>query len=209
MKCNNKTLLWPVWGVAFLIGLLCTVGFAQDVKADDESALQAKAKPLADMIRECKVDIHLTEPTKITEYIGLIQKQTPTPLNIIVSRSARTAVVPPMQFHQVSVQAALRAAVTGTEDELFLNFEDKELISISRAVDSREIIEVINAFNVLGGVEEASLLSAIEIGLGMRDSSKEQVTLKFHKETKLLFVKGSEADVNIVLQIVGQLDGQP
>ena len=35
------------------------------------------------------------------------------------------------------------------------------------------------------------------------------VTIKLHKETKLLFLKGGEADIQIVAAIIAELGGKP
>lgn len=220
MKYVTKTLIRHSWAVAIGIGVLCASGMAQDSPAPEATkatkvatAAKTKDQSLEEKIQEYKVDISLTEPTKITAYIELIQEQVPTPLNIIVTRNSALVAVPPMRLRQVSVQAALNAAVTAAESEILWDFDDEEVIFIERDDgyfdESQETVTVVNASDILESTEEASLLSAIQIGLEMRDSSEKNVMIKLHKETKLLFVKGVEADINVVMQIVSELGGKP
>lgn len=220
MKYGNKTLVCHGLAVAIGLGMLCAGSLAQEeatpasvapISASTTvAATKKKVSALERTARESKVDIEFTKRTKVTDFLESIQDQVSTPLNIVVSRDAYTIMIPPMKLKNVSVQAALNAATSATESELNWHFgDDFEVINvqldIGYASETSEVIKVLNAAHILEQTEEASLLSAIEIGLGMRTSSEREVTIKLHKETKLLFIKGVHDDIKVVLEIVNEI----
>jgi hypothetical protein len=136
MKYGRKTLVRHGLAVALGLGMLCASGFAQDASATKAADLtsQSEDQSLEEKIQKYKVDIETFKPSKIKDFLDLIQDQVSTPLNIIVTRNLASVVVPPMQLKQVSVQAALNAAVTGTESEILWDMEDEELRIMSQKV---------------------------------------------------------------------------
>lgn len=224
MKYFKNTLIWHGLAVAIGLGMLCPGSFAQEaipasegvisVTSTADATAKEKVSALERTVRESKVDIEFVERTKVTDFLDNIQDQVSTPLNIVVSRDAYSIMIPPMRLKNVSVQAALNAATSATESELNWHFGDdfeviNVMLDIGYASDSSDTIQVVNASEILEGTEEASLLSAIEIGLEMRASSERKVTIKLHKETKLLFIKGVYDDIKVVMQIVEKLGGEP
>ena len=209
MKHRENTLNLYLLAIAVIIGLVSANGFAQDTKPfDHDMSLEQK-------IEQLRVSIDIDEPMNITMFLEEIQEQVPTPLNILVSPGARSVFIPEMKLQNVSVRSMLNASVIASESEMewFLEGEEEEVIIIVR--DERynerraEEVSVVNVAAILKDTEEASLLSAIEIGLEMQDRSKKNVTIKLHKETRLLFVKGVKADINIVMKVVSELGGKP
>ncbi len=223
MKHWGNTRKQCLWAVVITIGLLSTKGSAQEAapapKATAATELNEGELSLEEKLQKYKVNIDVSRPLKVTEFIEQLQQSVSdefgTPLNILVSRNAKSALIPKMRLREVSVYAVLNAAVIAAENEIAWDYsaDDEEVIVINLDADyeyqSIETVTVVNVSDILQDTEEASLLSAIEIGLELRDSSKENVTIKLHKETRLLFVKGIEADINIVMKIVAELGGKP
>ena len=213
MKHREYKLLPCLWAVVITIGLFSEDGFAQISGLGEQAKSSEKELSLEEKIQNYKVDIEVSRPVKITEFLKEVEEQVPTPLNILVSRNARSVLIPEMVLTNVSVEAVLSAAVLAAENEVTWNFDSEEVIVINRDEgyfdDSQETVTVVNAKDILANTEEASLLSAIEIGLEMRDSSKKNVSIKLHEETKLLFIKGTDSDINIVMQVVAELGGKP
>jgi len=222
MKHLENTLIRFGLAVTIAFGIWHASSMAQEEKPANTAVAStspvakgpyAEELALAIRIEQCKVDITIEEPIQITDFVTLIQDQVPHPLNIIVSRNTASVSVPSMKLKQVSVFAALEAVILATENEILWDNDAEEVIAIRRNDgyfdEAKETVTVVNVSEILEDTEEASLLSAIEIGLDMRNSSKKNVTIKLHKETKLLFVKGIRADLDVVMQIVSELGGKP
>ena len=170
-------------------------------------------------VNEIKIDLKFDSPLVLTEFLELVQTQTPFPLNTVIQRGAENVMIPPMSLQQVSVENVFDAVYQATEYELEWDFEgdgDGEIISVWRNPDydgepGRPLM-VINVSRILQGRNLETLMSAIELGLQMQNDGKnqnEKVNLKLHEQTRLLFVKGTDAELDVVYQIVEQLGGSP
>ena len=168
-------------------------------------------------VNEIKIDLKFDSPLVLTEFLELVQTQTPFPLNTVIQRGAENVMIPPMSLQQVSVKSVFDAVYQATEYELEWDFEgDGEIISVRRNPDydgepGRPLM-VINVSRILQGRNLETLMSAIELGLQMQNDGKnqnEKVNLKLHEQTRLLFVKGTDAELDVVYQIVEQLGGSP
>ena len=95
------------------------------------------------------------------------------------------------------------------ETEVFGDDIGQGLIQVIR--ESEISLKVFNVSHIVSRNDQAktSMLSAIEIGLKLNNSSLENVNLKFHEETKLLFIRASDSDLDIVIQVLEQLGGRP
>ena len=115
------------------------------------------------------------------------------------------------------MKSVFDAVYQATECELEWDFEgDGEIISVRRNPDydgepGRPLM-VINVSRILQGRNLETLMSAIELGLQMQNGERnqnEKVNLKLHEQTQLLFVQGTDAELDVVYQIVEQLGGSP
>ena len=115
------------------------------------------------------------------------------------------------------MKSVFDAVYQATEYELEWDFEgDDQTCSIRLNPDydgepGRPLM-VINVSRILQGRNLETLMSAIELGLQMQNDGKnqnEKVNLKLHEQTRLLFVKGTDAELDVVYQIVEQLGGSP
>ena len=168
-------------------------------------------------VNEIKIDLKFDSPLVLTEFLELVQTQTPFPLNTVIQRGAENVMIPPMSLQQVSVKSVFDAVYQATEYELEWDFEgDDQTCSIRLNPDydgepGRPLM-VINVSRILQGRNLETLMSAIELGLQMQNDGKnqnEKVNLKLHEQTRLLFVKGTDAELDVVYQIVEQLGGSP
>lgn len=160
-----------------------------------------------DILNDHKFDIVFSQSTRVEDFVAFLREKTDDRVNFIVQRDARNVMVPPLELREVSVYSGLKAM--GELTEVYFD-EDADLGFMIRneAVSS---LEVFNVSQVLDKTVKghSSLLSAIEIGLEMNNSSLDNVSLKFHEETKLLFVKAIDTDLDIVIQVLEQLGGRP
>ena len=162
------------------------------------------------------LDLHFSKPTALSEVIDEIRAQ--NEINIVLAPDLNQVLVAPIQLKNISLSAVLSSLsiATGGEVEWKLAGSNEDVVWISRNpqfVNKKHkqpevTVHVINASRILANqqISEASLLSALEIGLEMNNSSPDSVNLKLHKETKLLFMRASENDAGIVFEIVDRLE---
>ena len=169
MKHLKNTLVRFGFAAAIAFGLGHAISFAQEVKPNAEvdpfTASEADNPHLDDVVKNYKVDIVLEQTTTtFADYVELIKDQIPVPLNFVMTRDAASVSVPPIKLKQVSVQAALNAAAWATDDQIGWGNNNGETIEVYAEPNSAESVSVVNVSDILETTEEASLLSAIEIG---------------------------------------------
>lgn len=129
------------------------------------------------------------------------------PLNVIISDDAKQIRMPEVKI-VTDMQGAFNLfdyVETPDYSVIFQEIDsDNEIFSITVEWGTVKTVDVINARQLLVETPEADLLSAIEIGFQMRSPSN-QVQLKLHKETGLLFVRGTEDENMLVNSIVREL----
>lgn len=129
------------------------------------------------------------------------------PLNVIISDDAKQIRMPEVKIVTDMLGAFNLFDYVETPDYSVIFQEidsDNEIYSITVEWGTDKFVDVINARQLLVKTPEADLLSAIEIGFQMRSPSN-QVQLKLHKETGLLFVRGTEDENRLVNSIVNEL----
>jgi len=158
---------------------------------------------------QTSIDLRFTESTNLRNVIDMIPKQ----MNLVLERGLDGVIVAPIELRNASFRVVLESlsVATAREIEYDLNegvafiYRNREF---SPAKESEISVHVINVTEILDEQEvaEASLLSALEIGLEMNNSSPKNVGLKLHKETKLLFMRASAEDARVVYEIVDRLN---
>ena len=217
LKTQTRTVLCLLLLVGFLaVNNACLAqglvgedseGFAFDSDESYKKMVEKYSKP--------NLDIDMEKPESVDSFADVLRQRfegkTGEPLNIVIAKDARKVMIPSMFLKQVSVLSVLQAIQVATQGELRCDFASEGLIQIGRRPESNSAKASVRVFNVGNIVDssdkaEASLLSAIEIGLELVESSPEKISLKFHKETKLLFIRGSSTDIDIVMQVIDQVE---
>lgn len=211
--------------------LLCLALLVSFLAANTACSAQDKTKPKSnpqqgdpasedkaaevDKFLEQKIDIEFQESLSVEDFVAYLRDKTDDRVNIVVAKDARKVMIPSLELRQVSIVAALNAMHVATQEEVGWNNGPGEFIRIFRDPNradplfnkSATSVRVFNVSKIVDQNEkaEASMLSAIEIGLEMSSSSPENVNMKFHKETKLLFIRASGTDVDTVMQVLEQI----
>jgi len=181
----------------------------QDTSAVSETADMAEDNPFGareDVFEDVKFDILFSQSTSVEDFVAFLREKTDGRINILVARDARKVMIPSLELRGMSTRSALNAMGEVTPEIYW----DKVEEGIKVQSDSEISLKVFNVSRIVDKNEkaQASMLSAIEIGLEMNNSTLENVSLKFHEETKLLFIRASESDLDIVTQVLIQLGGK-
>ena len=214
----------------FLVGFLATnaVCSAQDeTKPTSNPPRKPPARrfpAVVDKFSKHIFDVKFREPVSVDEFVAFLREETDHEINIVVSKDARKVMIPPIELKQVSIKGALHAMQVATQDEVTWNGIQEGLLRIqsdpgmagmgAQELDdpNRILVSVVDVSKIVDQDDQAesSMLSAIEIGLEMNNSSPENVKIKFHKETKLLFIRAKQGDLDIVSQVLYEIDhGRP
>ena len=200
----------------FLVGFLSTnaVCSAQD-ELKKTSKSSRKTPVVVEQSSEQKFDVMFEKPISVEDFATYLRNKTDNKVNIVVAKNARKVMIPPIELKQVSFYSALKAMQVATQKEVFPISGHDAFIEINRDPNlakplDKESATSVRVFNVSRIVDknkdaESSMLSAIEIGLEMSNSSPENVNMKFHKETKLLFIRASRSDLDVVMQVIDQI----
>ena len=206
MKTNHPRQIQ--WAIFFAIALIAgqAPAFAQEDKPEE---LDFETK-----IATIKIDVKFDSSQPLAAFLDGVQEVTPFPLNVVIQRGAKSVEVPPMDLKQVSVYSVLYAAVEATGQELqwYLG-EDEKCINVARDPDFKgepsSVLLVVNVVKIVERMDLKLLQSAIEMGLEMQGGGTDEIKVKFHEPTKLLFIKGSVAELDVVEQVIEQLGGSP
>ena len=122
-------------------------GFAQEKTIEEVEYFYNK-------VEQIKIDLKSDYTLSLTEFLELVQEQTPFPLNTVIRRGADSVMIPPMDLRKVSVNAVLNAVTEATEHELEWSMGDEEeTINIRRNSDydgeSARSLMVINTSRIL------------------------------------------------------------
>ena len=158
--------------------------------------------------QDFRFDIMFSQPTSVEDFADLLREKTDGRVNILVASDARNVMISSLELKGVSIASALLAMSVATRQEVYYDDSGEGFIQVMR--DSEISLKVFNVSHIVSRNEQAqtSMLSAIEIGLKLNNSSPENVSLKFHEETKLLFIRASDSDLDIVIQVLEQLGGK-
>ena len=165
---------------------------------------------------EITMDIEFTGGS-IAEFVNLIRGQdafkqgfkSRAP-NIVVTEAARDFQLPEIKissnFKGVTNLLGMlggRGAHISIEE---IEEDDTLIYLIDVSYDDEPEVHVINTRQLLGRLPEEDVLSAIEIGFQMQGrTQKKGIELKLHKETGLMFVRGTTNETSLVDNIVGEL----
>lgn len=136
-------------------------------------------------------------------------------LNIIVDTSAANYQLPELQFENISIRAALKLIEQVSREAISVDIQsvndrhDANIIRIRNEMEQREqppIVRVINVKQLIGEIPKEALLEAFDEGYRLMDSEGAKPELRFHEPSGLLFFKGSHAQVDLAMEIVGQLE---
>jgi hypothetical protein len=163
----------------------------------------------------------------VEQYIRLLQMQgedREIDVNVILDDSVREMKLPPIKFSNVPVDAAIQILERVNVKGARVNIDRRESIYVITgqllfppAGPQDVYTTVLSVREILDEYDQSDVLSAIEIGLKMMESpstgntngpgsSEPLVDLKLHNETGLLFVKGTDEQLDLVSRITEQLE---
>ena len=147
----------------------------------------------------------------VAEYVAELRTEAPA-FNVVVTNDAANLPLPAIELQNVSALAAFNCIELAGTGELVVEGEmDEEIFFVRRNVSTRPRVAVSNVQRLLQDRGEEDLLSAIEIGLRMFQGTevRPDVELKLHRETGLLFSKGTDEEIELIEEIVRAMDGDP
>ena len=128
-------------------------------------------------------------------------------LNVILKDSARSVRLPKIEI-KTTMDGILSCleALSGNDYQISIHRigADNDVVLINVESMSELEVVVISAKKILGTLDEADVLAAIDIGFKMYGGTPE-IELKLHKETGLLFVRGNRSETQLVHDIVNEL----
>jgi hypothetical protein len=184
-----------------LIGCL-VCGFQSIANAQDPDA------EAPSVLRQI-VSVDSASGQTVAEYINSLKKSAKG-LNIVVGKSVSTTQLPEIKLVEVPVEAAISCLEQLSEEKIIIegdNFGgDIVYVKLNSRFGNNIIVNVMNIESLLSTKDEADILSAIEIGLEMLNGDESNVQLKLHKESKLLFAKGTSREIKLIDGIVSELN---
>lgn len=150
-----------------------------------------------------------------------IAEQSGRPPNVVIGEGARELEVPPFELYSVTVDnvfnplyRVLSWSLESTDRELVADMAPGGVWAFGVRTRSHRVRQapeqpdtVTQIFEVapfLANLELEDLTTAIETAWEMAEAG-ENARLRYHEETKLLFVRGSRAQVALVEQVLHQL----
>ena len=136
-------------------------------------------------------------------------------LNVIVDKKAAAYLLPELKFDNVPIRGALKLIERVSDGAISVQIEsvaegnDGNLIIIrdERVRDEAPpVVRVINVKQLIGEIQKEAMLEAFEEGYQLMDSEGAKPELRFHEPSGLLFFKGSKAQVELAMEIVGQME---
>lgn len=127
--------------------------------------------------------------------------------NIVVTSSARDYRLPSININ-ASYDGAMgvMSACSTKNSRVVVDSDDTGQVYIVRVETDEEVdVSVVSAQQLLENVDQATLLSAVEIGLEMHDAGA-SVTLRLHEESGLMFLKGPVSGIQLVESIIERLE---
>lgn len=169
----------------------------------------------------------------VVEFVDAVGKAQGTPVNVAIPEANKGALIPPMKMTQVNVKDLLNAASSTIMEfrpgrqgrDRFNNLISQESYRVGYKFDSigenvwlfgrwpepkEQVVpldESVVFFNLepyLGQYSIDDIITVLEAGNQLRPNS-EPLGLKFHKETKLLVVRGTPQDLNLVKSALAEL----
>ena len=207
-----QTFLCIVLWVGFLVANGDCLAQTQTSKA--KATFSRRGEPT---LNDKKLDVDfMDKPMSAENFFGRLRRKfeeiSDEPLNIVFNENGRTAMIPRIELKQVRISSVLDAVNLATQQELRCDLAGDRVITVqsrsrSKSKPAKTSVQVFNVAFIVDQNDEAktTLLSAIEIGLALAESSMDEVSLKFHKQTNLLFIRGSETDIDIVAQVIEQI----
>ncbi|MEL7496182.1 MAG: hypothetical protein AAFN77_01140 [Planctomycetota bacterium] len=181
-----------------------------DVKTDERYELSFLGGSLGELISMLKRHPIYLERTVELEDGSTTIKRVETTLNVVVTESAKNFMLPEIQV-TTNTQGVLNLldALGGPDHQIMIQEMTQDNDDVIFVVDIDTQLEsevaVINAKQLLETIEETDMLSAIEIGFQMQGRGGSQVELKLHKETGLLFVRGTYIQTQLVNNVIREL----
>ena len=129
------------------------------------------------------------------------------PLNIVLVDKARDFNLPPIKI-RTNLDAAVQVlASCSSQYERLDVVRDREAnVQFIRLRNSNPVItEVLNVRSILEDMPHEDFSSAIAIGMEFAGGDSDEIDMKLHDETGLLFVKGPENKIMLVQRIINQL----
>jgi hypothetical protein len=147
-----------------------------------------------------KIDVDFAGGT-LADYVKMIRESSKK-ANIVVSKNAEKTVLPQITINGVEVETAIMILEKLNLD-LDIDRSDSVIVINARAV--KDSITVVNITPILAEHPRETLLTAITEGLELIGSNPDQVALKMHRDTGLLFIRGTLRETSLVSDIVNQL----
>ncbi|MCB9844587.1 MAG: hypothetical protein H6811_01175 [Phycisphaeraceae bacterium] len=164
-----------------------------------------------------RIDVRFAGGT-VEQYVRALQAAAgQTPLNVIVTPEAAGAAVSPVELRRVDLASAMRA-VESVTDAGRLTIEAVGSVDGAPAFYrvffqmrgnggaphvQTEVFSISEALGD-GGTSVESALSAVEAALALSKSSA-RAEMKFHEESRLLFARATDADLDTIRQVLVSL----
>lgn len=147
----------------------------------------------------------------IGEYVDAVKKEADS-LNLIVTESAKELKLPKIALKNVPVNIAVKCieqCFDPNKTIVRVGGEVQGVQFIQAEIVSTNQVEVLNVRHLISDnkneKEKENFLAAVETGLQMQSETTQNLKIKFHEETGLLFLSGDRSEISLVQKIVSEL----
>lgn len=180
----------------------------------NEEALQKQSDKIRAQLGRL-IDLRTEGETTIEEFVEMIQEaQGAERLNVLVAEDLRNLRLPSFDLRQIRVSSAFQflprlagnEAIT-VEIESATENQTADLISISTDPGFLPSVGVQThpIKRILDTIKPESLLQTLEKGIQFSDVGSPKVQIALEAETGLLFVKGTTAQLDVVVEILNAI----
>ncbi len=210
-------------GIRFFMALAVFLAAANSHAQNAENQTAENASPTVNLNMEAlswddsmQFTISLDQPSgSVLQLVEAIRENIPK-LNIVVTETASSYRLPEIKLAEVPIRGALSLVSTLTDNAVEVNFQSQNegseanLVLISSqegySPDRNLTVRVLNVKRLLQEADRDALLSALDEGYRMMGNETNQVEIKIHEATGLLFVKGTSSQLVMAESIVQEIE---
>lgn len=154
------------------------------------------------------------------DLVDALARASGNPVNVIIPNEGKDVQIPPFQLAAVSTTEVLSSLNTpfmpkkggGSMTYRFERTEDSSIwtmkILLSGSIpDPRQVVKPVSIARYLDNYSIDDLSTAIHLAWEAAPEDSVKPSVKYHPETKLLIVSGSEGQIDLVMAVLGQLEG--
>ncbi|MFN5320765.1 MAG: hypothetical protein ACK49R_01535 [Planctomycetota bacterium] len=194
-------------------GLGPSVDWSVELNRNQEEMVNQSDKIAAQLTR--LIDLRSEGELTIEEFVEMIQEaQGEDRFNVLIAEELRNTRLPSFDLRRIKVSSAFQMLTRlvgnnaiAVEIESAVQNETADLISISRDHRFTPDISVRThpVKRILDTIKPEILLQTLEKGIQFSDAGSPKVQIALEAETGLLFVKGTPAQLDIVLEILNAI----